>query len=357
MDLEMPGKNKYNDKKVVDALDNGQCNPSVINSSISRLLSLIEKYPTTGEEFDEESHHQIARNIAAQSFVLLKNEENALPLTSNVGILIVGEMAKKPRYQGSGSSLITPTKLPSLIDVFDHQKIPYTYAQGTGLKDSPDEKLLEEAVTLAKSAKVVLIMAGLPETYESEGFDREHLHMPESHNQLISRISEVNPNTIVILSAGSPITMPWLSSVKAVLHTYLSGQAGSEAMADVIFGHVNPSGKLAETYPKDIKDTPCYTTFAQPGRNALYKESIFVGYRYYDTFNVDVLFPFGYGLSYTTFEYEDLAIHGDFPDLTVSFVIKNTGSVAGSEIAQLYIHHKTPTIFMPRWRRSAAPHR
>jgi beta-glucosidase len=198
---------------------------------------------------------------------------------------------------------------------------------------------------LAKKANVVLIMAGLPETSESEGFDREHLDMPLSHNELIQRISEVNKNTVVILSAGSPVTMPWLDSVSAVLHTYLGGQAVSEAIVDVLFGRVNPSGKLAESYPKDIKDTPCYTTFAQPGRNALYKESIFVGYRYYDTFNVDVLFPFGFGLSYTTFSYSNCKIEGDFPDLTVSFDIKNTGKVLGSEIAQLYIHHKNPTIF------------
>jgi beta-glucosidase len=190
-------------------------------------------------------------------------------------------------------------------------------------------------------------MPGLPETYESEGFDREHLDMPKSHNELISRISEVNKNTVVILSAGSPVTMPWLDSVSAVLHTYLSGQAGSEAIVDVLFGVVNPSGKLAETYPKDITDTPCYATFAQPGRNALYKESIFVGYRYYDTYDVDVLFPFGFGLSYTTFSYSDLKIDGELPNLTVSFVIKNTGNVSGSEIAQLYVHHKNPTIFKP----------
>jgi beta-glucosidase len=274
----------------------------------------------------------------------LKNEQ-LIPLTSTERILIVGDMAKNSRYQGSGSSLITPTQLPSLLDALDAQKIPYTYAPGTGQKDIRDEALLNEALSLAKQAKVVLVMAGLPETYESEGFDRDHLHLPDSHNELISRISEVNKNTIVILSAGAPITMPWLSSVKAILHTYLSGQAGSEAILDILLGRINPSGKLAESYPKDIIDTPCYTTFAQPGRNSCYKESIFVGYRYYDTFNVEVLFPFGYGLSYTTFAYENMTVSGDFPDLNVSFTIRNTGNVAGSEIAQLYIQHKNPAIF------------
>ena len=344
MDLEMPGNAKDNDKKIAKALDQGQLNPRIIDASISRLLSLIENHPTNGEPFSEEEHHQLARYIASQSFVLLKNE-HLLPLTSTENILIVGDMAKNPRYQGSGSSLITPTKLPSLLDALDNEQIPYTYTPGVGQKDLRDEALLNEALSLAKQAKVVVIMAGLPETYESEGFDREHLHMPDSHNELISKICEVNRNVVVIISAGSPITMPWLPSVGAVLQTYLSGQAGSEAMLDILLGRINPSGKLAESYPKVIEDTPCYTTFAQPGRNACYKESIFVGYRYYDTFNVEVLFPFGYGLSYTTFAYENLTVEGDFPDLNVTFDIRNIGSVAGSEIAQLYIHHKHPTIF------------
>lgn len=344
MDLEMPGKSKDNDRKVLDALDQGQLEKDVIDSSLSRLLTLIESCSTDGTPFDTDIHHYLARKIASQSFVLLKNE-GLLPLSNQNGILIVGDMAKQPRYQGSGSSLITPTKLPSLTDVFDSEQIPYTYTRGIGQNSSIDETLIQEALRLAKKANVVLIMAGLPETSESEGFDREHLDMPLSHNKLIQRISEVNKNTVVILSAGSVVTMPWLNSISAVLHTYLGGQAGSEAIVDVLFGRVNPSGKLAESYPKDIKDTPCYTTFAQPGRNALYKESIFVGYRYYDSFDVDVLFPFGFGLSYTTFSYSNLKIEGDFPDLTVSFEIKNTGKVSGSEIAQLYIHHKNPKIF------------
>jgi beta-glucosidase len=344
MDLEMPGNAKDNDKKIAKALNQGQLNPRIIDASISRMLSLIENHPTTGEPFSEEEHHQLARYIASQSFVLLKNE-HLLPLTSTDRILIVGDMAKNPRYQGSGSSLITPTKLPSLLEALNNEQIPYTYTSGTGQKDIRDEALLNEALSLAKQAKVVVIMAGLPETYESEGFDREHLHIPDSHNELISKICEVNKNVVVIISAGSPITMPWLPSVGAVLQTYLSGQAGSEAIIDILLGRINPSGKLAESYPKVIEDTPCYTTFAQPGRNACYKESIFVGYRYYDTFNVDVLFPFGYGLSYTTFAYENITVVGDFPDLNVTFDIRNIGSVAGSEIAQLYIHHKHPTIF------------
>ena len=344
MDLQMPGSAKEDDKKVKDALESGMLNPKVIDASVSRLLHLIESYPTTGNPIDEEMHHQLARKIASESFVLLKND-GLLPLERKAEVLIVGDMAKHPRYQGSGSSLISPTKLPSLIDVFESRNIAYTYSEGVGSGDKSDEKLLQKAVDLAKTASVVLILAGLPETYESEGFDRQHLNMPNSHNELISRISEVNKNIVVILSAGSPVTMPWLDSVNALLHTYLSGQAGSEAILDVLFGDVNPSGKLAETYPKDIKDTPCYTTFAQPGRNALYKESIFVGYRYYDTYDVDVLFPFGFGLSYTTFSYRDLNIEGEFPDLTVSFVVENTGPTSGSEIAQLYIHHKNPEIF------------
>ncbi|MDP3305996.1 MAG: glycoside hydrolase family 3 C-terminal domain-containing protein [Erysipelotrichaceae bacterium] len=344
MDLQMPGITKEDDRKVADALASGLLNPKVIDASVSRVLHLTDSYPTSGNSIDEEMHHQLARKIASESFVLLKND-GLLPLTLNENILIIGNMAKHPRYQGSGSSLISPTKLPSLIDVFDNRLIAYTYSEGIGSGDMADEKLLQEAVELAKTARIVLIMAGLPETYESEGFDRQHLDMPKSHNELISRISEVNKNVVVILSAGSPVTMPWMDSVNALLHTYLSGQAGSEAIMDVLFGDVNPSGKLAETYPRDIKDTPCYGNFAQPGRNALYKESIFIGYRYYDTFNVDVLFPFGFGLSYTTFGYRDLNIEGEFPDLTVSFVVENTGSVSGGEIAQLYIHHKNPSIF------------
>jgi beta-glucosidase len=344
MDLQMPGSARDDDEKLTAALNEGRIDAKTVDASVSRLLNLIESHPTDGLPINEDIHHQLARKIAADSFVLLKND-HLLPLDSKDGILIVGDMAKHPRYQGSGSSLISPTKLPSLIDVFDAKQIPYTYAQGVESGDEINEELLQAAVTLAKQAKIVLIMAGLPETYESEGFDREHLDMPKSHNELIRRISEVNKNTVVILSAGSPVTMPWLSSVVAVLHTYLSGQAGSEAIVDVLFGDVNPSGKLAETYPKDIKDTPCHSTFAQPGRNACYKESIFVGYRYNDTYNVDVLFPFGYGLSYTTFRYDDFKIEGEMPNLTVYFTVQNTGNVFGSEIVQLYVHHKNPSIF------------
>lgn len=343
MDLEMPGKSKENDKLVVSALNQGRLNPKVIDASLERLLTLIESHPTNGEPVDEDAHHQLARHIAASSFVLLKNE-NLLPLRQDEKILVIGNLAEKPRYQGSGSSLITPTKLPSLLEVLEQEKIPYEYTQGYD-SDYVNPLLIEEAVTMAKSAPAVILMVGLPETYESEGFDREHLDMPESHNHLIQKISEVNPRTVVVLSAGAPVTMPWLNKVNAVLHTYLAGQAGSEAIVDVLYGKVNPSGKLAESYPLSIKDTPCYTTFAIPGRNALYKESIYVGYRYYDTFAVKTLFPFGYGLSYTTFSYHDLHIEGKFPNLTVTFTIKNTGHVFGSEIAQLYVHHKNPGIF------------
>lgn len=343
MDLEMPGKSRDNDKLVATALNQGRLNPKVIDASIDRLLTLIESHPTNGEPYNENDHHRIARKIAASSFVLLKNEQ-LLPLSKNENILIIGSMAEKPRYQGSGSSLITPTRLPSLIEAFEKEGIPYTYSKGYD-SDSINSFLSEEAMTMAKSASVVILMVGLPETYESEGFDREHLNMPDSHNHLIHQIAEVNPRTVVVLSAGSPVTMPWLNQTGAVLHTYLAGQAGSEAIIDVLFGKVNPSGKLAESYPFSIEDTPCHTTFAQPGRNALYKESIYVGYRYYDTFEVQTLFPFGFGLSYTTFSYHNLHIEGEFPNLTVSFTVENTGDIFGSEVVQCYVHHKNPGIF------------
>ncbi len=343
MDLEMPGKSDNNDKLVATALNQGRLNPKVIDASAERLLTLIESHPTTGEPYNEEKHHQLARHIAASSFVLLKNDQ-VLPLNLNDKVLVVGSMAEKPRYQGSGSSLITPTKLPSLIEALKKESLSYAYVKGYD-SDYINPALTEEAVTKAKSASTVIMMVGLPETYESEGFDREHLNMPESHNHLIQQISAVNPRTVVVLSAGSPVTMPWLDKVCAVLHTYLAGQAGSEAIIDVLFGKINPSGKLAESYPLSIEDTPCYTTFAQPGRNALYKESIYVGYRYYDTFKVKTLFPFGYGLSYTTFSYHDLRIEGEFPNLEVTFTVENTGRVFGSEVVQCYVHHKNPGIF------------
>ncbi len=343
MDLEMPGKSKDNDKSVANALNQGRLNPKVIDASIERLLNLIESHPTNGHPIDEDKHHGLARDIAASSFVLLKNN-HVLPLLVNEPILVVGAMAKTPRYQGSGSSLITPTKLPSLIDVLQKENISFTYVEGYD-QDEINDSLVNEAVRMAPSFSTVLLMAGLPETYESEGFDRSHLDMPASHNHLISQLSKVHDRVVVVLSAGSPVTMPWLDDISALLHTCLGGQAGSEAIVDVLFGKVNPSGKLAESYPKSIQDTPSYTTFAQQGRNALYKESIYVGYRYYDTYNVDTLFPFGYGLSYTTFSYHNLHIEGEFPNLTVTFTVENTGKVFGSEIAQLYIHHKNPQIF------------
>ena len=254
-------------------------------------------------------------------------------------------MAKTPRYQGAGSSTINPYQLENAYDSFVEEGFEINYAKGYGrIETEEDEMLRKEAIKIAKENEVVIIFAGLTENYESEGMDRTTLELPQNQNKLIKEISKYNKNIVVVLSNGSPITMPWKDDVKAIITGYLGGEAGAKAMVNCLIGKVNPSGKLAETYPLKIEDTPCYKNYPGTEVSVEYQESIFVGYRYYDTNKVNVLYPFGYGISYTKFEYSNFKVEEE-GNIKLSFTIKNVGNVKGKEIAQIYIGQEKPTIF------------
>lgn len=349
LELEMPTSHGINDEKIVNAVNDGTLSVEALDKAVERLIELILKSQdalTNDYKYDVEAHHNLARKIAGESAVLLKND-GILPLTSSKKLAIVGEFAKKPRYQGAGSSIINPHKIDNVCDILDEKNINYTYSQGYSIKSArPNDVLIKEAVENSKEAEIVVIFAGLTDDYESEGFDRKHMSLPESHNKLISEITKVNSNIVIVLQNGSPVELPWIDNVNAILEAYLSGQAGAGATVDILFGAINPSGKLAETFPISLKDNSSYNYFPGDTLTVEYRESIYVGYRYYDTAKKDVLFPFGYGLSYTDFEYTNLEIRkkDDFNyDIKVS--IRNIGSVSGSEIVQVYIKNNDSKIF------------
>jgi beta-glucosidase len=354
-DLEMPSNQGANDARIVQAVNSGVLDIAVLDRAVERLLELIFRaveHRRPGYQYDQPAHHALARRVAAESIVLLKNEDHILPLKKEVKIALIGAFAKHPRYQGSGSSLINPAQMDYAHDELAKVTTNFSYAAGYGPEaDDPDETLIQEACNTAQNADVAVVFAGLPAPYESESFDRDHMRMPESHNVLIRRVAEANPNTVVVLSNGAPVEMPWANAVKGILEGYLGGEAGGGGAIDVLFGTVNPSGKLAETFPLTLEDNPSYKYFPSGPKTVEYRESIYVGYRYYDKTQKAVLFPFGYGLSYTTFAYSGLEISSkrisDSDELKVSIAVKNTGSVAGAEIIQLYVRDVESTIFRP----------
>ena len=345
-ELEMPGGRGDGVKQIIEAVKTGKVEEGKLDEIVDRIINIAKKCNKNSKEtYDKEQHHNIAQQIAEESIVLLKNENNILPI-KNKKIALIGDMAKHPRYQGAGSSTINPYKIENAYDILKENNIIFEYAKGyEKIKSANDEFLKEEAIEIAKRNEIVVIFAGLTENFESEGVDRDNLNIPENQNKLIEDICEVNENVIIVLSNGSPILMPWKDRVKAIITGYLGGEAGAKAMINCILGKTNPSGKLAETYPKKIEDTPCYKNYPGTELTVEYRESIFVGYRFYDTTNTDVLFPFGYGLSYTTFEYSNLQINLKKDEIDVKFTIKNTGDIKGKEIAQLYISQKNPKIF------------
>ncbi len=329
-DLNMPGGSNYMEKNVVEAVQQGSLSEEDIDKSVERILNVV--FQTNDllkkeTKFDVEEHHKLAVYAATQGVVLLKNE-NILPLNDLQKIAVIGDMAKDPRYQGAGSSHINPTKLPSPVDCFKDA----IYAQGCDSRGTTSESLIKEAVNVAKQAEVAIIFAGLPAQFESEGFDKETMQMPSGHLEMIEAVSNANPNTIVVLLGGSVLECPWAEKVKAVLTMGLPGQGIAEAIVDIIYGKVNPSGKLAESWPLVYSDCGSSSYYSK-SKDALYYEGIYLGYRYYDKANKPVRWPFGYGLSYTTFSYSNLKIE----DKIVSVTITNTGKVEGKEIAQLYV--------------------
>ena len=348
--LEMPGTGKSGMRDIIRAVENGDLEESVLDQRLDELLNVIFATHQATEDakekqFDIEAHHKLARKAAEESIVLLKNEDQILPLKPGTKVAVIGDFAKTPRYQGAGSSLVNPTKQPeAIMDVIGESGVDViAYEQGYIRNRKPNKKLMKAAIEAARKADVVLFFGGLDEISESEGLDRTHMDMPYAQDTLLDEITTVNSNVIVVLSAGSAIEMPWYSYVKGIVHGYLGGQAGASAMMNVLTGKVNPSGKLNETYPLHYKDTPAYAYYPSKERSSEYRESLYVGYRYYTTIGKMTRFPFGFGLSYTNFEYKDLKVSSE----GVKFIVKNTGNVAGTEITQLYVGKQSDTIFRP----------
>lgn len=348
--LEMPGTGNSGVHDIVEAVKNGNLTEEVLDQRLDELLSVIidthqETEEKKGTTFNVEAHHKLARKAAEESVVLLKNEDNILPLRPGTKVTVIGDFAQNPRYQGAGSSLVNPAKQPEFIlgEIGSIGLEMVAFEQGYRRNKKSDEKLLNQAKEAAKKAEVVLIFAGLDEISESEGLDRTHMNMPQAQNMLIDEITTVNPNVIVVLSAGSAVEMPWYSYVRGIVHGYLGGQAGASAMLNVLTGKVCPSGKLNETYPMHCEDTPVQHYYPSKERSSEYREALYVGYRYYTTVDKKVRFPFGFGLSYTTFKYSDLKMD----ESGVTFQIRNTGKIKGTEIAQLYVGRKSDTVFRP----------
>ena len=353
LELEMPGSGGNTDKEIVEAVKNGELEEAVLDRAVERILNIVFKFTDNRQEgkFDLEEDHKLAAKIAGESMVLLKNE-GVLPLPAQgKKIAFIGKFAETPRFQGGGSSHINSFKITSALEAAK-EVAEVTYAQGYDVKeDVIDQAMLDQAVETAKEADVAVIFAGLPDAFESEGYDRTHMRMPDCQNTLISEIAKVQENVVVVLHNGSPVEMPWADQVKGILEAYLCGQAVGQAEVDILFGKVNPSGKLAETIPYKLSDNPSYLNFPGDGQKVEYKEGVFVGYRYYDTKEMPVRYPFGYGLSYTTFEYSDLQLSSDkikdTDKLKVTLKVKNTGNRAGKEIVQLYVADKTGAASRP----------
>lgn len=336
-DLNMPGGSRFMEHAAMEAVQNGTLSEKDIDASVERIVRLTEKAQAVKPvAVDWDAHHALAQAIAEQGAVLLKNEGGLLPLSSS-DVVFIGLMAKEMRYQGSGSSHINPAKLINPIDAMPD--IPFVEccdAQGNVTKEN-----LQEAAKAAKTHKIAVVMAGLPESYESEALDREHMRLPEGHNQMIEAAAAANPNTVVVLFGGSAMELPWADKVKAILYMGLPGQAGGQALANLLTGKSNPCGKLTETWPVSYEDVISKNTFGK--RNVEYREGIYVGYRYYDKAEKPVRYPFGHGLSYTSFEYGDLKIN----NRTASLTVKNTGAVFGAEAVQLYIAPPRNGMFRP----------
>ena len=355
-DLEMPSSGDYATKKIIAAVESGELDVAVLDTAVDNVVELILKsVPALAEphDFDQKAHHALAADIASQCMQLLKNDDGILPLKKEQKIAVIGEMAKAPRYQGAGSSVVNPFEVDSAYYALGCRGVNFTYARGYEKgKDVINHDLVAEAVANAKQADVAVVFAGLTEEFEGEGYDRENIAMPNCHNDLISKIAEVNPNTVVVLAGGSVVEMPWIGEVKALLNSGLGGEGGGTAVARLLLGEVNPSGKITETYPLQFSDNPTYGNYPGGPVTSEHRESIYIGYRYYDAAGKNVLFPFGHGLSYTTFEYSGIRVSRknikDTDKIKVTFKIKNTGSVPGAEVAQLYVADEESTIFRPK---------
>ena len=335
---------------LVEAVKEGKISEQVLEQRVKELLKVVfarweavDKAPAT---FDKEAHHAIARKCAEGSVVLLDNDEGVLPLDRQRSYALIGDFARTPRYQGAGSSQVNPTRLDCLKDALENSGLEITgFAQGySRTEPQPSEELIRQAVLLAKMSDAVLLCVGLDEIAESEGMDRLSMELSEGQRVLIDEVSKANPNIVLVLSGGAPFVMPRRELYKAAIHGYLGGQAGAQAMADALLGRINPSGKLNETWPLALEDNPSYPYYPSRERTSEYREGLYVGYRYYDTVGKPVRYPFGYGLSYTAFDYSDLKAGKD----EVTFTLTNIGRIDGAEVAQVYVSCKNGRVFRPK---------
>lgn len=356
--LEMPGSGAHNRRKIIDAVRNGVLDPQVlarITAELVAVMLLAHASHRRGATFDAEAHHALSRLVGAEGIVLLKNDGEVLPLAAGARVAVIGDFAKLPRFQGAGSSQVNPTRVSNpydeLVALLGAANV--THAQGCDGDGVTTDALVDEAVAAAKDADVVLVFAGLPDSYESEGFDRRHIDLPPGQDRLIEALAAVHLKVVVVLLNGSAVAMPWVDRVPAIVEAWLGGQAGGGAIADVLTGRVNPSGKLSETFPLSLQQTPAWPSF--PGRDgvAWYGEGPFIGYRHYDKRGLQPLFPFGHGLSYTRFDYTAIRAGADRFDvdggskLTVEVTLRNSGARAGQEVAQLYVGERTPKVVRP----------
>ncbi len=347
--LEMPGSGGDGPEQLVKALRAGRLSLDEVDQRVDELLDVVlsvrEAADRAGNHsFDVEAHHAFAQCCSEESIVLLKNEDAILPLAPGAKVALIGEFARKARYQGAGSSAVNCTKLDHTLDVIgDFDLNLVGFEPGYPRHGAPDDAMIKNAVALARDAEIVLLYLGLDEISESEGLDRADMKLPECQIQLLEAVSAVNPNVVAVLSAGSAVEMPWLDRCRALVHGYLCGQAGARAVLRVLTGAVNPSGRLSETYPLSYADVPSAPYFPQKERTVEYREGPFVGYRYFETAQVPVAFPFGFGMSYTTFEYSNLRADAR----GVSFTLTNAGDRDGAEVAQLYVSARHPRVCRP----------
>ncbi|HIW72477.1 MAG TPA: glycoside hydrolase family 3 C-terminal domain-containing protein [Candidatus Levilactobacillus faecigallinarum] len=352
LDLEMPGKGQASIDEVIRAVETGELDEGTLDKSVRHLLHLLRDWQAAPEagSYDHHEHHEFARKMADDGIVLLQNKNNELPLKpAKAGkVVIIGELAANPRYQGAGSSHVNPSELTTPLEALKDSGLTADYYPGYHLnEDETNDDLAQEALNAAEKADHVIVFAGYPASAESEGFDKSSLMLPENQTDLIGRLGKLNDHTTVVLQNGSAVEMPWIHTVAAVVETYLAGEAVGEATWDIITGRVNPSGHLTETFPARLTDTPMAPTFGQDPHHEYYSEGIFMGYRYYDTHEMHVLFPFGHGLSYTTFEYTNLNVNADAHGATVTFDVTNTGDLAGQAVPQLYVANHASHAPMP----------
>lgn len=343
LELEMPRSGDFHDEELIEAVRSGKLDEAVLDQAAERMLNLINKYveqrkPDT--TIDLKAQHALSRRIAREAMVLLKNDGALLPLGKDKQIAFIGRFAEQPRFQGGGSSHINCSEELSALAAV-REVCPVTYAPGYNIAgDAVDETLETEAVKAAEQAEIAVLFLGLPDAFESEGYDRDHMRMPACQEHLLNAVLAVQKNVVVVLHNGSPVEMPWVDRVPAILEAYLGGQAGGGAVVDLLFGAASPCGKLAETFPVKLEDTPSFLNFPGEMETVTYAEGIYVGYRYYDKKKLPVLFPFGHGLSYTTFAYGNLRLSTDVyagGEMTVSVDVTNTGSMAGKEVVQFYV--------------------